>query len=1006
MEDPLVRDHDQLRALATEAVVRRGLACFKENRVLDLDASGGRLLASVQGEDADTTCFVEITATPEGELELYGSCEEAETSPCEHAIAALMSYASRQPVGETAVRNAAEAAVADRMQRGRTEVAVEPIDGSGWPSTWTAHAVGSLAAGSGGYRVEIRSATERMNTCSCPDFAVNQLGTCKHIEAVLLRLRGRGPRKGRTVEPTKALVYVDWAAPVEPAIRLRRPARLSSDAERVLDLHFDAGGALRGELPDALHRLAAAASGLPEIYIGSDALELAVRIGQDAAHRLRAESIRREVERSGGRLAGVKARLYPYQVQGVAFLAANGRAVLADDMGLGKTLQAIAAAAWLMENGGLARVLVICPASLKRQWAREIGRFTDHEVVVVEGGVKARMALWRQRAPFTIANYELVTRDLSSVNGNLVPDLLILDEAQRIKNWRTRTAALIKGVHAERVFVLTGTPLENRLEDLYSVLQIVDPRVLGPLWQFMLRFHVLDERGKVLGYRNLTELRRRLATVMLRRDRRLVRDQLPDRIEHRLDVPMTPKQLEYQDGALTAAASLANILKRRPLTPAEEKRLLSALQTARMACDAAGLVDGETVGSPKLDEVARLLEELCVDGGRKVVIFSQWTRMTEMAEAVAHDLGLGTVRLHGGVPSASRGALIERFHDDPATQVFLSTDAGGVGLNLQCATVLINLDLPWNPAVLEQRIARIHRLGQLEPVQIILVIASPSYEERVGAIVASKRHLFTHVVGEDATEDVIGVSKRTLELALEGLEPTERKDDEAPQPTEVESGPAESSPPAPRDGAEPQVGAPGWDTSTAVAVEALQRALGGRLDRLLMSGGSLLVLVDRLDDAVRQDALDAAAGVPLVVLDTPTWAALRRFSGEVAFAEATEAYVRAEVSAPVDPRLALAHRKLDAARVLRERDCIPDALGSLAAAILSALAYRVGAPAPPTASDAAAWLFGTALPGGGVSADEANIALRIQGLASARSVPSGLLEDAFVDAARLVGGAT
>jgi hypothetical protein len=467
---------------------------------------------------------------------------------------------------------------------------------------------------------------------------------------------------------------------------------------------------------------------------------------------------------------------------------------------------------------------------------------------------------------------------------------------------------------------------------------------------------------------------------------------------------MTPKQVEYQDGALTAATSLANILKRRPLTPAEEKRLLSALQTARMACDAAGLVDGETEGSPKLDEVARLLEELCVEGGRKVVIFSQWTRMTEMAEAVAQGLGLGTVRLHGGVPSASRGALIERFHDDPATQVFLSTDAGGVGLNLQCATVLINLDLPWNPAVLEQRIARIHRLGQVEPVQIILIISSPSYEERVGEIVASKRHLFTHVVGEDATEDVIGVSKRTLELALEGLEPTGREDDQPPPPIEVEPGPLEAPPSAPRDGAEPRgVGAPGWDTPTALAVEALQRALGGRLDRLLMSGGSLLVLVDNLDDAVRQDATDAAAGVPLVVLDTPTWAALRRFSGDGAFAEATEACVRSEAPAPVDPRLALAHRKLDAARVPRERECIPDALESLAASILAALAYRVGAPTPTASSDAAAWLYGTALPSGSVTNDEANVVLRIQGLALARSVPSGLLEDAFLDAARVLG---
>lgn len=296
--------------------------------------------------------------------------------------------------------------------------------------------------------------------------------------------------------------------------------------------------------------------------------------------------------------------------------------------------------------------------------------------------------------------------------------MLILDEAQRIKNRRTKLSSTVKLIPARYVFVLSGTPLENRLEDLYSLLQLVDARVLGPFWRCLLDFHITDERGKVIGYRNLSELRRRINPVLLRRDRSLVADQLPDRTEVTLDIAMDDKQEELHGHALKAAGQIAKIAKRRPLTPSEHNRFLAALQQARMACNAAGLVDKETKGSPKLDELGRLLEELCLQSNRKVVVFSKWALMTEMVETLLRTMGLGSVRLHGGVPSQKRGELIERFQNDDAVQVFISTDAGGTGLNLQTATALINLDMPRIPAILDQRFARIHRLGQKQKVQI------------------------------------------------------------------------------------------------------------------------------------------------------------------------------------------------------------------------------------------------------------------------------------------------
>ncbi len=241
----------------------------------------------------------------------------------------------------------------------------------------------------------------------------------------------------------------------------------------------------------------------PTSHLGDDALDFARHLAARAAHRLRADEIRGRILATGGRLPGVRTTLYPYQVEGVAFLAGTGRALLADDMGLGKTLQAIAAAAWLRQHEGVRRVLIICPASLKHQWAREIERFTGLETQIIQGPAAERGVQYRSDAAFLIVNYELVLRDLAVLNETLCPDLVILDEAQRIKNWRTRIASAVKRIPSRYAFVLTGTPLENRLEDLYSLMQVVDPQVLGPLWRYLVDFHVTDDRGKVLGYRNL-----------------------------------------------------------------------------------------------------------------------------------------------------------------------------------------------------------------------------------------------------------------------------------------------------------------------------------------------------------------------------------------------------------------------------------------------------------------------------------------------------------------------
>ena len=1037
--DPFLFDQERLEALAPAELVRAGLRHFKEARVVAVDRDGVCLWATVEDEETEEQVALELTLDEAGRLATHCACPAEPGPPCVHALAALFAWADRS-TGARELLGAAEGAINERIKRGRTEVAVEPVSGDLAFGAWRARSITSSTHVPVGYRVHIRSLTQRANYCTCPDFASNQLGTCKHIEAVLHRIgKRRDFARIKEQAPPTPFIWLDWESDPAPRIRLHRSTVIDGDLAHQLDEHFDASGAFCRRLPEDFLRLAGQLAGRPDIDLGADALDYARRLAEQSAQGERARTLGESIRAGGGRLPGVTARLYPYQVDGVAFLVARGRALLADDMGLGKTLQAIAAAAWLRQRAEVERVLVICPASLKQQWAREIQRFTGQETRVVGGPAAGRAVQYREGRGFFILNYELVLRDVTVINETLRPDLVILDEAQRIKNWRTKLASAVKRIPSRYAFVLTGTPLENRLEDLYSLMQVVDHRVLGPLWRYLVDFHITDERGKVLGYRNLSELRRRLAPVMLRRDRQLVRDQLPERIESRLDIPMDAAQLELHDAALKNAGILAQIAKRRPLTPSEQHRLLAALQQARMACDAAGLVDKETEGSPKLDELVNLLDDLCLQTGQKAVIFSQWEQMTRLVEARVRAMGLGCVRLHGGVPTDKRGALIDRFRDDPATQVFISTDAGGVGLNLQAASVLINLDIPWNPAVLDQRIGRIHRLGQTQRVQILLLIAADSYECRVLELVGGKRHLFDNVVDSGATEDVAGVSRKLLEVLAQDLaenpgqiadkaaaeaeaagegtdaagtatagQASEDLAADAPVPEQI---PESEETPAPRAVAQPLAEPTLSEAEQEVrdAILAVQSAFGARIERILGAGGGLLVVLDQVDDLSDRAAAAIPGPIPVALIDRRTLGGLSRLGAASPVAGTRTLFDAGQSdAAPVaaEPRLLRQARdKLHGAEVLIGQACPAAAMDLLVTALLAAAALRAGQETSPSPAQAGVWVFAEALPRGALTQEEAGLLMRALALGQgADGVPDGLLRTLVAETAAFVEG--
>ncbi len=648
-------------------------------------------------------------------------------------------------------------------------------------SPWSDYLVTNRETGKT-YRVALRGTERGESFCTCPDFRANRLGTCKHIMFMLHWIQRRFSAKARETphRNTDAHVHVRYgeeltlhlALPDEVLEKAAVKGRKSQDQKHAAKLVKVAKPLLEGPIDDVrgLMRAVDAIEKLGQpVIIYPDAEEVIERRLHEERIKDLTDAIRRNPAEHPLRTQLLKVELLPYQLDGIAFVAGKGRAVLADDMGLGKTIQGIGVAELLARMVDIRKVLIICPASVKSQWRNEIGRFSHRTAEIVIGSAKERYHQYDNGAFFTICNYEQVLRDMQAIE-RADWDLIILDEGQRIKNWESQTAKAVKSLKSTFALVLSGTPLENRIDELLSVLQFVDERRLPPAYRFFHRHRIVDERGKVKGYKRLDDLREQLNPVLLRRTRASVLMDLPERTTEIVRVPQTAEQMEIHDSNMRIVAQIA----RKPyFTEIDLRRLQMALQAARMACDSTFLVNKETPAySGKLERFRQVVQDLFAEPDRKAVLFSEWTTMLDLIEPILAKEKLDYVRLDGSVPQKKRQQLVAQFHDDPDIRLFLTTNAGAVGLNLQAADTVINMDLPWNPAVLEQRIGRAHRMGQQRNVQVFLFVTDDSIEENMLGTLSAKHDLSEAALDMDSEVSTVqfesGVEemRRRLEVLL------------------------------------------------------------------------------------------------------------------------------------------------------------------------------------------------------------------------------------------------
>lgn len=420
---------------------------------------------------------------------------------------------------------------------------------------------------------------------------------------------------------------------------------------------------------------------------------------------------------------------FPYQYEGIAWLFARHSALLADEMGLGKTMQTITGIRLLLRSGQVNRILLICPKPLIPNWQREFRTWAEElPIVTIEGNGARRKMLWTMPGvPILITNYESMTRDIAAMPEEDRPkfDLLVLDEAQRIKNRDSRTAQVTRSIDRRRSWALTGTPIENRPEELASLFEFLE---------------VIPARANP----DIKQLAKLTEEHILRRTKDLVMKDMPPRIDRDAELELTPAQ----QSAYTYAEKEGIIQLNELGDSISVQHVFELVMRLKQLTN----YDPLTNESAKLERLVADMEEIAASGG-KAILFSQWTKTIDwLTERLQQ---FNPLVYHGGVPTKKREPILAKFKEDPNAHIILmSYGTGAVGLNLQFAHYVFLYDRWWNPAIEDQAINRAHRIGVSAPVIVSRFICKDTIEERIDLVLREKREMAEAILGEGDNDNV------------------------------------------------------------------------------------------------------------------------------------------------------------------------------------------------------------------------------------------------------------
>jgi SNF2 family DNA or RNA helicase len=461
---------------------------------------------------------------------------------------------------------------------------------------------------------------------------------------------------------------------------------------------------------------------------------------------------------SVGLLNGVT--LYDYQEEIFPKMLAAKRCICSMIMGSGKTITSIAAYEWIRQNKSAdARMLVIAPKSLKIQWGSEVKKLIGLNTLQVNNA-KDLDALERGNHQVVAVTYQFATRHVDRFE-KLKFDLIIFDEMQYVRNDETKAWKAMERLNeAEYIFGLSGTIIENRIDDLYSVMQILRPDFLGPKWKFCTDYQNVSSVSKnqifFEGLKNIEHLRMKLSNVLFSYNKL----ELPKLHHKDHSIKLNNRERGYHEEFYGQAKILMAKMMTSGLSPSEKIRLQAYLLKARQSTDTEQLITKQPTDlySGKLEALLKLVKSYCVDKREKIVVFSSWTEMLEIiAQMIKKETSnVGYVKFTGAESMNNRKKAIDSFMSDPKCMVFLASDAGGLGVDgLQYASnTVIHFELPWNPAKIDQRNARLHRIGQKKEVISHYFIADDSVETQMVETLYKKRFVRNEVLYAETNESI------------------------------------------------------------------------------------------------------------------------------------------------------------------------------------------------------------------------------------------------------------
>ncbi|MFV0539909.1 MAG: DEAD/DEAH box helicase [Aestuariibaculum sp.] len=615
------------------------------------------------------------------------------------------------------------------------------------------------------YQVTLRDFTKKTGYINNIDWKTNKLGTTKHI-LYLFNYLEENPGKAKKLSKSFPFIEIYTDPLNDYKISWYFPEELHDDEQRLLNAYFGTKTYINHSKTAQFFSFLQKSKDFSRIKIRDEVYEKI----ESHFEEFELNQIKEHTKLD---YSPIKATLYPYQKEGVEFSVFKKGVIIADEMGLGKTLQAITTAILKKELFGFKKTLIICPASLKHQWKNEILKFSNEGATPIEGLPDVRAKEYTTNPDFFhIINYETVLRDLPEIN-RAGYDFVILDEAQKIKNYETKTAISIKSIQKKHALVITGTPLENKLLDIYSIVQFLDQKLLAPQWEFSYKHCIFDtqQKNKIHGYYNLRSLKKLLNPILIRREKRNVFNQLPNVIQKNVYVALSDEQAMMH---ANFSAGIAKILGKKFKTTYDWQKLMLLLTNMRMVCNSSYLIDKHTHHSPKLVELRDILvEQLDIKNtkNRKVVIFSEWVTMLSLIGEMLKKEGITFTTLTGKVPVKKRQALIKEFEENDACKVFLSSESGGAGLNLQVADCVINFEIPWNPAKKNQRIGRIDRIGQKkQKLHVFNLLSQNSIEMKIATGLLLKQNLFEGVLNDANLTDEVDFSKKGKSQFINQLE--------------------------------------------------------------------------------------------------------------------------------------------------------------------------------------------------------------------------------------------